>query len=404
MEERSTYFLYNPQKIIEEAQKVADLAPVRLLALLFPLWRVELGGTFREQKPYALLEEYVERGIFEGQLQTTEELSAFFGIDPRLVAKVLDFLLTIEHVQQEQGRWSLRPLGQESLNEGQKYIAKKNRQEFFFEAFQGRPLTREHYDKIQIYTEEEADELVKVYERSHRGYRCVRLYSFHPWRAGAIDELARRSDRDHYNLRKEISGVHQAGPVELVYLPLYLIEAQRKNGQRTYLAYSRIRGRRDQFFEQLVNQYPDICESLAIDATKERSDKDLWTQWLKQQGLVNVLPMRMPSGIWQLNLAPDLFRLPKPPLSVEKIGTYHLEDGHFLYLWCQDLEVRRNAALDRVLRQIERYKKTITEREVEKNLQLLSDQLGTGKLDLHDLKQRATESERTALLRIIDSL
>jgi hypothetical protein len=198
MDERTTYFLYHPQKIIEEAQKEPGLAPVRLFALLFPLWRVELGGVFREQKPYALLEEYIERGIFAGQLQTTEEIATFFGIDARLVAKVLDFLQTIEHVHSEQGRWFLRPLGQESLREGQKFIPKKNRQEFYFEAFQCRPLTREHYDKIQVYTEDEAEALTATYERTARGYRCVRLYSFHAWQDGAVHELARLPDRDQY--------------------------------------------------------------------------------------------------------------------------------------------------------------------------------------------------------------
>lgn len=404
MEERNIYFLYHPQRIIEEAQKEPGLAPVRLFALLFPLWRVKLGGTFREQKPYALLEEYFERGIFEGQLQTTEELSTFFGIDPRLVAKVLDFLQTIEHVQYERGRWFLRPLGQESLREGQKYIAKKNRQEFYFEAFRCQPLTREHYDKMQVYTEQEAEELVTLYERSRRGYRCERLYSFHPWKAAAIDELARRSDRDHYNLRKEISGVHQVGQPELVYLPIYLIEARGRNKERTYLAYSRIRGRRDRFFEQIVNHYPDIRESLAVVSAQNQQDREIWTRWLTRQGLSNVQPLRMPNGIWQLNLAPDLFRESNPPIPLEKIGTYRLEEGRFLYLWCDDVEVRRNAVLDRTLHLIEQHKKSITEREVERNLQMLSEQLATRTLDLNDLKQRARETRRTGLLNAIDAM
>lgn len=401
-EERNTYFLYPPQKIIEDAQKEPGLRPLRLYALLFPLWRVVLGGTFREQKPYALLEEYFERGIFEGELHTTEELSAFFGIDARLVVKVLDFLQTIEHVQYEQGRWSLRRLGQESLREGQKYIPKKNRQEFYFEAFQCQPLTREHYDKMQVYTEDEAEELVNAYERSHRGYRCTRLYSFHPWNAGAVNDLARRSDRDQYNLRKEISEVRQVGQPELVYLPMYLIEAQRRNNQPIYLAYSRIRGRRDRFFEQIVNSYPDIREALAVASVKEKRDGDVWRHWLTKQGLSHLQPLQMPNGIWQLNLTPALFRGNNPPFALEKIGTYRLEEGHFLYLWCDDIEIRRNAALDRALQLIEQHKKSVTEREVERNLHMLSEQLAIRTLDLNDLKRRARETGRTALLHIID--
>lgn len=404
MEERNTYFLYHPQRVIEDAQKEPDLAPTRLFAVLFPLWRVELEGTFREQKPYALLEEYFTRGMAEGGLQTTEQLSTFFGIDTRLVAKVLDFLQTIEHVQQTQGRWSLRPLGQESLREGQKYIAKKNRQECYFEGFERQPLTREHYEKMQVYTEQEAEELIAVYEHSHRGYRCERLFSFHAWNPGAVDNLARRSDRDRYNLRKEISGVHQVSQPEVVYLPIYLIEARKKNNQRVYLAYSRIRGRRDHFFEQIVNSYPDIRESLAVATAREQQHRDLWSHWLKRQGLAHMQPLRMPNGIWQLNLTSDLFRSSNPPLAVEKIGTYHLEEGHFLYFWCEDVDIRHNAALDRTLRLIEQHKKSMTEREVERNLQLLAEQLIIRALDLNDLKRRARETGRTALLNIIDVL
>lgn len=405
MEERNAvYFLYRPQGIIEEALNESGFAPLRLLAIFFPLWRIELEGTFREQKPYALLEEYFERGIFEGQLQTIDELSAFFGIDTRLVAKVLDFLQTIEHVQYEQGRWYLRPLGQESLREGQKYIPKKNRQEFYFEAFQCRPLTREHYDKLQVYTDQEAEELVNAYEHSHRGYRCVRLFSFHPWNPQTVDELSRRSNRDQYNLRKEISGIRQIGQPELVYLPLYLIEGMRQNGQRAHLAYSRVRGRRDRFFEEIVQHDPDIRGSLAIESAKESLDKGLWTRWLKMQGLANIQPLLMPNGIWQLNLSPDLFRARKLPIAIDKIGTYHLEDGHFLYIWSEDIDVRRNAVLDRTLHLIEQHKRSITEREVERNLHQLSTQLVTRTMEISDLRRYAKEMGRTALLSAIDLL
>jgi hypothetical protein len=405
MEERRIYFLYHPQKVIEDTLKEPDLVPVRLFALLFPLWRVELEGTFREQKPYALLEEYFERGIAEAQLQTTEELSAFFGIDSRLVAKVLDFLQTIEHVQYAEGRWFLRPLGLESLREGQKYIAKKNRQEYYFEALQNLPLTREHYEKMQVYTEQEADELVKNYDGTHRGYRCERPFNFSAWNAGAVADLARRSDRDQYNLRKEIRGVHQVSQPELVYLPMYLIEARKQHGQRVYLAYSRIRGRRDEFFERIVNTCPDIREPLAITAAKEQQERrDPWAYWLKKQGLSNLRPLQMPNGIWQLNLPAGLFRSSNPPLPIEKIGTYYLEEGHFLYLWCEDIEIRRNAVLDRTLHLIGQHKKSLTEREVVRNLQLLSEQLATRALDLNDLKRRAGETKRTALLNTVDVL
>lgn len=402
MEERHRSVLYHPRSVIEDAQKEPGLAPIRLFALLFPLWRVELGGTLRDQKPYALLEAYVERAIYEGALHTTEEISAFFGIDPRLISKVLDFLQTIEHVQCEQGRWSLRPLGLESLREGQKYIPKHNRQEFYFEAFHSQPLPRAHYDHMQVYTEQEAEEVVSFSEHARRGYRCERLFSFHPWSSGTIADLARHPDRDRYNLRQEINDVHQVGQPELVYLPLYLIEAHRSDTQRTYLAYSRVRGRRDHFFEHIVNSYPAIREALAITSTRQQQSTEIWTRWLTRQGLAHVQPLLLPNGIWQLNVPPAVLRSNQPPIALDKIGTYWLEEGHFLYLWCNDLEIRRDAALDRTLRMLDQHKRSMTRREVERNLQLLSTQLAIRVLDWHDLQQRAQKTGRASLLQAVD--
>jgi hypothetical protein len=97
MEQRA--FLYHPDKAIELASNVPGLIPLRLFALLYPLWLIEIDAHEEAKRPYALIEHFIERGIQEAHLHTVEEMVDFFGLSTSLVTKVLRFLATIQHVQ-----------------------------------------------------------------------------------------------------------------------------------------------------------------------------------------------------------------------------------------------------------------------------------------------------------------
>src|SRR5579884_2785306 len=191
--DKGRVILYHPRWAIEHVQTIPELIPVRLFAVLFPLWYVEVTGRQEQSRPYELLEKYIERGIDEGQLHAVGALGDFFGLDSRLVEKILDFLETIGHVTHTNNIWNLTDLGKKSVAAGKKIMSKETRQRLYFDAFRSQPLLREHYgNNLQIFSDGEADGVTQTYKG---GYQFQRLISFHPWDAAAIGELERRPDR-----------------------------------------------------------------------------------------------------------------------------------------------------------------------------------------------------------------
>src|SRR5260370_25374307 len=138
--------IYDPRRAIEHIQTLSGVMPVRLYAILFPLWDVETTATREDGRPYELMEKYVERGIDEGQLHSVEELANFFGLQSEMVKKILNFLDTIGHVTSTGGRWDLTPLGRKSGRAGTRYGSKGKRISLYFDAYSSRPLRKEHYN------------------------------------------------------------------------------------------------------------------------------------------------------------------------------------------------------------------------------------------------------------------
>ncbi len=400
MSDKEKQVLYDPRRAIEHVQTLAGFAPVRLFAVLFPLWYVEVTGTQEQQRPYELIERYIERGIEEGQFRTASALADFFCLESRLVEKVLLFLETIGHVRCTDGMWNLTDLGSRSVAKGKKFIPKETRQRLYFEAFHSQPLLREHYaNNLQIFSDFEADEITQVY----KGYQFHRLFSLQPWNPAAVRDLETRSDRALYNLREEISNLQSLGMMQ-VYLPMYIIETRKYHGQVHYVVYTHIRGRRDEFFERIANTYPEIQRSLSLTAEKETRANELWTKWLASKGITSVQPVQLPGGIWQVIVPKEVFRSQETTFSIAEIGTYHLDHGYFIQVWCDDVELRCNAALDRTMKIIKSRRKSITNRDVEENLRRLAEQLRTRKLEIEDVRQRAVETGSKEILSVIDVL
>ncbi len=348
MDSTQRNILYNPRRAIEHIEKLPGLTPIRLFAVLFPLWYVEVSGTQELQRPYELIENYIERGIAEGQLRTISALADFFSLDSRLVEKILFFLETIGHATHTRDTWALTQLGERSLEAGKKIIAQQKAQKLYFEAFRSQPLQRVHYgNNLQTYADAEADEITPIY----KGYKFHRMYSFPDWQPESLQRLEQQPDRAQYNLPTGIHNLQFLSRVQ-VYFPMYIIETRKQNHQPYYVAYTHIQGRRDSYFEHIVNSYPEIQRSLA--AEKEMKASELWRKWLLKKGITSVQPEQLPSGIWRINLVEAAFHASTDSLSIADIGTYRLEDGYFLQIWCSDIFLRRQAALDRTLKIIEK--------------------------------------------------
>lgn len=397
--------LYDPRRAIEHVQTLPGITPIRLFAILFPVWHVETTTTQEQGRPYELIERYIERSIEDAALYTVRDIADFLGLDSKLVEKILLFLETIGHVTSSKEIWSLTPLGRKSVQEGKKYTSKEARHILYFDGFYSQPLLQEHYNnRLHILSEGEADEMSRLYSKGARGYKFSSLFSLHPWRPEMLSALERRTNRSHYNLPEELHGLQPLNVMQ-VYLPIYIIEARKQSGPSTltqYIAYTHVKGRRDEFFEHIINSSRDISLALAVEQGMEANE--LWSSWLKKKGLHNILPQQLANGIWQVVLPKEAFRTEQTELSIASIGTYHLERGYFLQIWCDDVQIRREAALDRTLKIIQKRRKSITKTDIEENLHIFANQLRTRDFYLEDVRQRAVETGMKDVLSILSGL
>lgn len=413
--------IYDPRRALEHLQ-TQNVKPVRLFAILFPLWDVETTATQEDGRPYELLEKYVERGIAEGRLHTARELATFFGLSEDLVQKILQFLAAIGHIStngNRDGRWILTPLGQRSVLDNKKYVQQEKRLRFYFDAYTSQPLRTEHYQhsKVHILSEQEVED---VLHQKTWGYHFQALACTSPLRPDAISNLEamRREDSIDYNVPRETYGL-RALDVRLSYIPMYIIETKKQvmvttyNGgvagpsilKPVYLVYTGIADRRDHYLERIVNSDQRIYNALRSEGV--RRPEVLWREWLDENGLVG-LPEERPDGTWQISLPASAFKdrssasEKASTFPMARIGDYELRHGYFMQIWCDDRVFRRKAALDRILKLVKSQQKHIKRLAILEQLKLQATYLQTGELSLPDLNQRATETNQSELIAILD--
>jgi len=401
--------IYDPRRAIEHIQTLSGVMPVRLYAILFPLWDVETTATQEDGRPYELMEKYVERGIDEGQLHSVEELASFFGLQSEMVKKILNFLDTIGHVTSTGGRWDLTPLGRKSVREGTRYVSKEKRIRLYFDAYSSRPLRKEHYNtrRVSILSPDEAAE---VHYMKTWGYRFHLISNMTQWQPTALRELEACIDRGDYNVPPEMRGL-KALSIRPAYIPMYIIETKQQSStsfysqiahKPYYLVYTGIRDLRDTYFEHIINNNHTVYAAL----TSERAwlPYNLWREWLNEKGITSVLPLERADGTWQVSLPASIFEGPQAKFTTIRIGDYDLKNGYFMQIWCDDKTLRRKAALDRTLRMVKNQQQYIRRQTVQERLHLLVRQLQTSELTFADLQQRAMETGMRNMVNVLDNL
>ena len=389
MEDKEKPIIYPPERAITDAINLATMAPIRLFAVLYPLWLVETAGDQEKKQPYELIEHYIERGIRDGNFHTVAELADFFQLNTELVKKVLRFLLTIQHVEETNGRWNLTKRGLTSLTEGMKSTALKKTQLFYFDAFGSQPLLSEHYTKyIQPVPDGDTSTISR---RAHGGLQFRRLYTQHLWRPDALNKL-RDPDRGKYNVPPESRNLVLIGQSR-VYLPMYIIEARQRTYSTViphYLVYTHIKGRRDVFFENLINKNSEVKMVLEAEE-REKNLYDLWSKWLRTQGLTYLKPELTSNGVWRIVLTRAILESPQVDIPTTRIGQYHTERGYFLHIWCNDETIRRYAVLDYAIQAVKQSQLTIARERIQSILQLRAEKLAVTNITLQELYQRAKE-------------
>jgi hypothetical protein len=288
-------------------------------------------------------------------------------------------------VQQNGERWELTRRGEMSLSKGTKSIVRQEKGQYlYFDGFCSKPLLQEHYKGLNSIPDMEAETVSRT---PRGGYQFWRLYG-KPWHARALDELIKRRDREKYNLPVTSHAIAMAGQA-LVYMPMYVVEMRvRRTLQSCYVVFSHIKGRRDTFFEQIVNTTQEIQRALGA-VPEEENLEEIWSKWLRNHNLAYLRPERTANGLWRVVLPEKLFHATDLP--VRRIGTFYKEKGYFLQLWCRSERLRRHAVLASTLVLVKKSYKTLKKTYVEEALRQRSGLLDVIPVQLSELHRWASD-------------
>ncbi|MCK9897302.1 hypothetical protein [Frankia sp. AgB32] len=340
-----TAVIYPPRRALESAAAIPGVRPLRLFAMLWPLWQVEISADVHDPQSYEVLDRFLIRAVAEGRLATVGELAGFFSLPVPLVRRCLDFLATIGHVTLAgpapdpagDARVALTPLGEQSWRAGVRYVEKKEaRQTLMFERFTGWPLPRAYYDgRIAVLPSPEVPA-----DRAPGPTRFRHLYTHVPLRPGALEALAARPDRAEFNVPAALGQIRALGTRE-GWLPCYLVETA---GQGL-LAYTAGASEPDPFLAQVCQEAE--AARMRIDAEDAGDPREIWTAWLSRFTHGAGLVRQTSTGMWRIVLPATSFG--DGGLKLYRLGSFELSRNHIAQLWCTDDATRRAAARDRAL-------------------------------------------------------
>jgi hypothetical protein len=391
---------YPEERALENTAFSRGLVPTRIFAILLPVWCVTIRATVTDGEPYALIDQYLERGIATAGLDTAADLAGFFGLDEIVVDRAVRFLAAIGHLTMENGRLALTPVGQRSVRDKVRYVVtRQDRRRLYFDAFGSRPLTRRYYDPATVTFLSGAT----LQAASRDWPRFSILHSSRGFRREALAELASNRERARFNLPERIDEPESLGE-EIVYLPLYIIRAVQRDGRVRYLAYSQVQDEADPDVTALCEATPEIMSLLETEerAAGAGSEPARARQWLESRNLAGHPLARLDTGMWRATLPGPSYD-PGGPLSISKLGSFVVLASDFFQAWCDDEQVRRRALLERVDAWLS--PRTRPDRAAaEELIAQIARQLELGELNVSALCQLAAKAGKTGLAAQLESL
>lgn len=390
--------IHSLHRIIEHILQKSDLFPTRVFSVYFPIWAVEIEARQKSRGDYWLIDKYIERSILQADLHTTSELAAFLGIERRLVEKAVNLLSAIGHVTETNGRLHLTPLGIESQKDQQRYTLLETHRLLYVDRFLAQPLLADHYDSrnMQFLSNE-------VLPLRHKDQIFQRLCSLKKWDNSVLAALEKNENKAQYNIPDEVTELKLLA-YEECYTPVYIFETRKHTQQNVrqlyYLVYTGLQEMQDLFFEQIVNASHDIQAQLQ---EKEENLAHLWENYVTKRNISTKRLSQQADGSWQLCLLATDLQSPKAQKAFNAIGKYWTEKEYLLRIWCDDENIRRNAALDQTLDFIER-KRQISLDELDEYLLLRANILHVQNQSRSDLLERAREKKRESVLKVLEAL
>jgi hypothetical protein len=335
----STRLIYPARRAVEHAVTEPEVRPLRLFAVLWPLWQVETAANIYDEQSYDVVDRFLVRAVAEAGLSRTVDLVAFLGLPEPLVRRCLRFLSVIGHAQVDgAGTVRLTELGLRSAREGVRHVPRESRQDILVERFTSRPLPRRHYEgSVEVLPSPKVDE-----ERLGDRTRFRYLHAQAAFRPEIVQQLAQRPDRAEFNLPRQLRDLRVIQD-EHAYLPGYVIETVGSG----LLAYTAVAPERDPFFEAVCREVPRVHQ--LVDAEERGNPRAIWADWLADPKALRRGTLRqLPNGVWRATLHPDSFGS-RPKLPLTRVGSFELRRHHFLQVWCEGAGLRRRAAQERAL-------------------------------------------------------
>jgi hypothetical protein len=232
-------------------------------------------------------------------------------------------------------------LGVASIKDRARYEDQTTSVELYFDALGNAPLTPEHY-KIPIL---EALPAGKTPFQAFYPFDCA-------WNQDALKQI----DQKRFDLPDNITAAQLLNP-EPAYLPAYFVEAREKDpaSPSRLLVFSQVRGLRDTVLEEAVNRDPTVYRALKA---KTDSRAEAVGRYFELSGLKKDDWYLNENGPWGAQVMVDgqVF-LPNADadeeesgrLTMRSVGRYALIYGWCIWVMCDDVDVRKQAAAEQLL-------------------------------------------------------
>ncbi|MEZ7125802.1 hypothetical protein ACBR40_10715 [Nonomuraea sp. AD125B] len=334
--------LYAQARALEHAADLPGTRPVRIHALAFPLHAAELSATIEERSPFDLLDRYVGLAIAEGGFTRLQDIAAFLGVSEHMVDRVLRFLGGIGHLQGSADALSLTERGLRSVRDDRRYTEKQERLRLYFDGVRCGPLRTAHYAHgVRILDRDAA--------YAQRAFRLLpEACGFRP---SAVAEVARRPDRDEYDLPDELLNL-EVLEVSRAFLPCYAVRAHDGRRLRT-LIYSGVAELRDHHLEEILNSWPTATH--VMESADSEQPRDHFAEWMRERKITPQALSWVDHYGFRLVLPPSRYlqhtieAREKGTFALTMLGSYVAPRSHVLQLWCDDAPTRTKAVLNRAL-------------------------------------------------------
>jgi hypothetical protein len=367
------------RRILERVTAMPGIEPLRVFPLLLPMWAVQIKAVVQDAQPYEVFDQFLSRAIGAAAIRDVRGLADFFAVEPALVERALRFLDNIGHLRRDGDALSLTELGVRSLADGRRYVVKEDRQILYFDGFTGSPLPKAHYVGAVMVDEPELT--------LNRSTRFQAVAHTGPLRRDALQELARRPDREKFNLPGALMSVEMS-EVSNAWLPAYVVECV-----SGLLVFVKAIDGADPYLSKLVTSH--LLD--ALNAETSVDDLQVWRRWLAAKGYPDVRPARLPNRVLRASLPPEAFG---ERMKWWQLGSFETRDHTFLQLWCDDKVTRLLAVLERVANAVA--KRGVRDSEgIERRLAEVSEQLEVATPTVADLEAYARREGDDALLGML---